>query len=296
MKRICFYLFLIITFIFCEESVYGENDKTLLDLSLNNIIDVKGRQGVATNGSYYAVSGSKELYLYTSKGKLLKYNNSPFEKIPDQLNHLGDIDIYNGEIYAGVENFVNGRGENIQIAIYDLNTLEYKRSIPINSSSGQLEVCGVAIDEKRNLIWLADWVNGEYLYRYNLNLGDYVGRLRIKPAPSKIQGIMVYKDHIFLTSDDGNADYHQHDHIYSIKIPGSKNVIETDLKFEKLLDDFKRAGEVEGLCLSPDGSILSVLMNRGRIINEGIPKGFYPGYVKEIHEIYIYNVKTKRND
>ena len=65
MKRICFYLFLIITFIFCKESVYGENDKTLLDLSLNNIIDVKGRQGVATNGSYYAVSGSKELYLYT---------------------------------------------------------------------------------------------------------------------------------------------------------------------------------------------------------------------------------------
>ena len=296
MTKNFFYLSLMMIFILSINTACGKNDKTLFDFSLNSIIDVKGRQGIATNGTYYAVSGSKELYLYSSKGELLKYNNSPFEKIPEQLNHLGDIDIYNGEIYAGVENFVNGKGENIQIAIYDLNTLEYKRSIPINSSSGQLEVCGIAIDEKRGLIWLADWVNGEYLYRYSLSLGDYLGRLRIKPVPSKIQGIMVHKDHIFLTSDDGNADFHKHDHIYSIKIPESEKVAETNLKFEKLLDDFKRAGEVEGLCLSPDGSIFSVLMNRGRIIDEGIPKGFYPGYNREIHEIYVYDVKTKRSD
>ncbi|MBT4250553.1 hypothetical protein HOD84_09455 [bacterium] len=294
--KFSFYSYLIITIALCQESKYNGNGSALLEYSLKEIVEVKGRQGVATDGNYYVVSGSKDLYLYTIKGQLLKHNSSPFEMISDQLNHFGDIDIYKNEIYAGVENFINGKGENIQIAIYNLNSLEFIRSIPASSSSGQLEVCGVAVDEKRNLIWLADWVNGKYLYRYSLNSGDYLGRLRVDPAPTKIQGITIYRDHMLLTSDDADADYELHDHIYSLKIPDSKYAVESKLKFEKLLDDFRRAGEVEGLCISPDGSIFSVLMNRGRKIDEGIPKGFYDGYDREIHEIYIYNVKTKRDD
>ena len=55
------------------------------------------------------------------------------------------------------------------------------------------------------------------------------------------------------------------------------------------------AGEVEGLCLSDNDKELSILMNRGRRIINGIPKEFYPGYDREIHEVYIYNVERSIN-
>ena len=285
-----FSLYLIIFhFIYCESGLNNKQN-TLFEYSLKEIIEVDGRQGIATDGQYYVVSGSKELYLYTIKGKLLKRNSTPFKKLSVKANHLGDIAIYKDEIFTGVENFVNGRGENIQIVIYNLDDLKYKRSIPWDPSSGQVEVCGIAVDEKRNLIWLADWVNGQYLYRYGLKTGKYIGRLMINPAPDKIQGISVYGDHILLTSDDGDADKNKHDRLYSIKIPNSNYGAGSDTKFEKLFDEFVKAGEIEGLCFSPNGRILSVLMNRGRRINQGIPEGFYPGYNREIHEVYVYNI------
>jgi hypothetical protein len=288
-KRLFFLYLIIFHFIYCESGLNNKQN-TLFEYSLKEIIEVDGRQGIATDGQYYVVSGSKELYLYTIKGKLLKRNSTPFKKLSVKANHLGDIAIYKDEIFTGVENFVNGRGENIQIVIYNLDDLKYKRSIPWDPSSGQVEVCGIAVDEKRNLIWLADWVNGQYLYRYGLKTGKYIGRLMINPAPDKIQGISVYGDHILLTSDDGDADKNKHDRLYSIKIPNSNYGAGSDTKFEKLFDEFVKAGEIEGLCCFPNGRILSVLMNRGRQINQGIPEGFYPGYNREIHEVYVYNI------
>ena len=288
-KRLFFLYLIIFHFIYCESGLNNKQN-TLFEYSLKEIIEVDGRQGIATDGQYYVVSGSKELYLYTIKGKLLKRNSTPFKKLSVKANHLGDIAIYKDEIFTGVENFVNGRGENIQIVIYNLDDLKYKRSIPWDPSSGQVEVCGIAVDEKRNLIWLADWVNGQYLYRYGLKTGKYIGRLMINPAPDKIQGISVYGDHILLTSDDGDADKNKHDRLYSIKIPNSNYGAGSDTKFEKLFDEFVKAGEIEGLCFSPNGRILSVLMNRGRRINQGIPEWFYPGYNREIHEVYVYNI------
>ena len=55
------------------------------------------------------------------------------------------------------------------------------------------------------------------------------------------------------------------------------------------------AGEVEGLCLSDNDKELSILMNRGRRIINGIPMEFYPGYDREIHEVYIYNIERSIN-
>ena len=293
---VCCYL-IIFYFVSCV-SKKKSNPNASFEYTLESIIEVDGRQGVATDGKYYIVSDSKALYRYTLNGELLNKNITPFKKLSGEANHLGDITIYKDEIFAGVENFINGRGENIQIVIYNIDDLKYKRSIPWNPSSGQVEVCGIAVDEKKHTIWLADWVNGQYLYKYNLHSGEYSGRLKIVPTPVKIQGIMVYQDQIFLTADDGDADKDEHDNLYSITIPSyaQSEGEETNLVSEKLLDEFTKAGEVEGLCLSPDVTKLSILMNRGSRIIQGVPQGFYPGYDREIHEIYVYNIKRRDSE
>ena len=61
------------------------------------------------------------------------------------------------------------------------------------------------------------------------------------------------------------------------------------LKVEKAftLSDVELPGEIEGLSFDAKNR-LYVLNNRGAIIVKGMPKGFYDGYDKEIHEVYIF--------
>lgn len=63
-------------------------------------------------------------------------NLQPFQN-PEIANHFGDIDIFNGEIYCGVEKFEYGRGQNIAIAVYDAKTLKWKRDFNWEPGSGQ---------------------------------------------------------------------------------------------------------------------------------------------------------------
>ena len=105
---------------------------------LKRVIPVEGRQGVAADSNFYYVSGSTALYKYDKQGRLAAKNERPFEGLPLAANHIGDIDVWDGEIYAGIETFDDGRGENIQVAVYDANTLKWKRSIDWEPSSGQV--------------------------------------------------------------------------------------------------------------------------------------------------------------
>lgn len=256
---------------------------------LKRVFEVEGRQGIATDNKYYFVSGSKALYKYSKEGKLLLKNEKPFENFTKPANHIGDIDVYNGEIYAGCETFVDGRGTDIQIAIYDSQTLTYKRSMNWNPDSGQVEVCGLTVDPERKTVWMADWVEGRYLYQYDLNSGRYIGKYHLQPVPQYQQGIFYWDGQIYITADDGDAEYEEHDHMYRVTIDPSATCAQVVL--EKTFTEFKRTGEIEGLTVDPVTGELLVLFNRGTRVILGMPKGFYPGYDREIHEIYVYEMK-----
>ena len=264
-------------------------------MPLKNVIEVDGRQGVACDGEYYYVSGSANLYKYTLEGECVAGNIGPFEFIKTGTpapNHIGDIDVYNGEIYAGCEYFMDGVGQNIQIAVYDANNMRYKRSIPFDPESGQVECCGITIDRTRKLVWLADWVDGNYLYCYYLENGDYKGKVALDPAPKLQQGIFCREDGcILISSDDGDADKGEADHLYICNpYKNGTNVLKEKAEVLEFMSmkSFRRAGEIEGLCINPATKELVVLSNRGARILLGMPRGFYEGYDHEIHELYIY--------
>lgn len=262
-------------------------------LPLKEVIEVAGRQGVACDGEYYYVSGSTALYKYTLKGELVLSNETPFEGITagsPAPNHIGDIDVFEKEIYAGCEYFMDGVGQNIQIAIYDAATLKYKRSMIWNADSGQVECCGLAVDRTRGLVWMADWVNGSHLYCYSKQTGSYMGKVELDPAPGLQQGIYCRGDgRILISSDDGDADKGDPDHLYYCT-PIVDDVIQKKAEVSLFLtmNAFRRAGEIEGLCVNPSNGSLVVLSNRGARIIKGMPSGFYEGYDKEIHELYIF--------
>ncbi len=262
-------------------------------MPVKDVIEVAGRQGVACDGEYYYVSGSTALYKYTLKGELVLSNETPFENITEGTpapNHIGDIDVFEKEIYAGCEYFMDGEGQNIQIAIYDAETLQYKRSMVWNKESGQVECCGLAVDRTRSLVWMADWVNGSHLYCYSKDTGQYYGKVELNPAPALQQGIYCRSDGcILISSDDGDADKGEPDHIYFCNPhKGAKLDTKPEVSLFLTMDSFRRAGEIEGLCVNPSSGSLVVLSNRGARIIKGMPSGFYEGYDHEIHELYVF--------
>lgn len=123
---------------------------------LKRVIPVAGRQGIAIDSNYYYVSDTKVLYKYDKQGNLVMKNDQPFQN-PKIANHFGDIDVYNGEIYCGIEKFEYGRGYNIAVSIYDAETLKWKRDLPWSPESGQVEVSGLAVDREKNMVWMSDW-------------------------------------------------------------------------------------------------------------------------------------------
>lgn len=259
------------------------------EYELLRVLEVAGRQGVATDGIHYFVSGSRALYTYSKDGELLQTNEDPFADLALPANHIGDIAVHDGEIYAGIEWFDDGQGHDIQIAVYDAANLAYLRSMDWNPDSGQVEVSAITVDAERGLIWMTDWVNGRFIYRYDLENGEYLGKTQLRPVPHAQQGIAYRDGSLYITADDGEADLEEADNLWRVGAePDSPSVYVThELDFS----DFRRAGEIEGVAWDETTGELLILNNRGARIVHGMPGEFYPGYDREIHEVYIYRTK-----
>lgn len=296
---------------------------------LKKVVEVPGRQGIAADKDYFYVSDTRGLYKYDRNWNLVqKRVQTPKDGLfphPELANHFGDIDVYDGKIYTGNEFFNLGRGHNICISIYDAKTLQWIEDIPWAAESGQVEVSGVAVDRERNLVWLSDWVDSRYVYAYSLETKQYYTKVQCRPNPYWCQGIFIADGKMLLTADDGESTYHIADNIYIMDITGAPYTglkdgtepvkkspweVETDsegkvvkrtgkvaggafggrVELFREMTDFRRAGEIEGLCIDPVTDDLLVLNNRGTQIILGMSQGPFTeeGYNKEIHEVYIY--------
>ena len=262
---------------------------------LADVHPVAGRQGVCSEKGCYWVSGSTTLTKYDSSWNLISENTEPFEGYTLEVNHIGDIDVYNNELYLGVEYFSDGEGKNIQVAVYDGDTLELKRVFPFRSDTGQLECSGIAVDPVSRTVYMTSWIDDEssnYLYMYDLDTGDYKGKLKMDPVPQWLQGIACFNGSLYVTCDDGNADNDEPDHMYRIDISGGNDV--GKVIPEKAFDDVIKQGEIEGLTFDKDRGQFLLLYNRGAKIVAGMPTGFYEGYSEEIHEVFVYDIVEER--
>lgn len=251
---------------------------------------VNGRQGVCVEGEYYWVSGSTTLTKYDKNWNVVAENTDPFKGYDLEVNHIGDIDVYKNEVYLGVEYFMDGVGKNIQVAVYDVDTLELKKVFPFRSDTGQLECSGIAVDPDSGTVYMSSWVDGgtsDYLYAYDLNTGDYKGKVLMNPVPKWIQGVAYFDGALYVTCDDGDADLDEPDNMYRLDITGDK----AKVTLERAFTDVTKQGEIEGLSFDKENGQFLLLYNRGARIKLGMPSGFYDGYTEEIHEVYVYNMK-----
>ena len=132
----------------------AENAADTYSYTLDSSHEVDGRQGIAWENGLYYVSGSTSLSVYDAKWDLIGSKTAPFGEFDAEVNHIGDIDVYDGEIYAGVEYFMDGAATNIQMAVYDAGTLELVRTYMFDPESGQTEVSGIAVDPDHGSMWM----------------------------------------------------------------------------------------------------------------------------------------------
>ena len=259
---------------------------------LESVHTVNGRQGVCAEGDFYWVSGSAALTKYDLNWNTVAENTDPFKGFELKVNHIGDIDVYQNELYLGVEYFMDGEGKNIQVAVYDGDTLELKKVFPFRPDTGQLECSGIAVDPDSSTVYLSSWIDDEsssFLYMYDLDTGDFKGKLKMEPDPKWIQGVACYDGNLFVTCDDGDADNDAPDHMYRINISDERKT--GTVALEKTFDDVKRQGEIEGLTFDKLRESFLLLYNRGAKITAGMPTGFYDGYDQEIHEVFVYQIR-----
>jgi hypothetical protein len=260
--------------------------------TLLHCIPVAGRQGVAADGVALWVSGSTALYRYAPDGTLL--HAAPDALAGLSVNHLGDIDVFEGRVYAGAERFSDGQAHELQVLTFDAQTLVRLGGFPIAQDSGQREISGVAVDPADRTLWLSSWADGEsgrHLYQYDLDSGVYLRRVHLRPAPQWIQGIAVHRGAIYVTADDGCADDGEADSLYRVDVRPERT--DAPVVLEHRLAEVTRLGEIEGLAFEPSGERLFVHHNRGRRIVLGMPMELYPGYDRELHEVYVYRVQPR---
>ena len=186
---------------------------------------------------------------------------------------------------------MDGEGRNIQVAVYDGDTLKLKRVFPFRSDTGQLECSGIAVDPDSRTVYMSSWIDdasSAYLYMYDLDNGEYKGKLFMQPEPKWLQGVAYYKGSLYVTSDDGDADNDEPDHMYRIDV--NDGVASGRVVLEKTFDDVTRQGEIEGLTFDKENGQFLLLYNRGARIVLGMPKGYYEGYSEEIHEVFVYDM------
>ena len=258
---------------------------------LEAVHKVDGRQGICTEGGFYWVSGSASLTKYDEDWNVVAENTDPFSAFDLEVNHFGNLDVWRNELYVGVEYFADGAGKNIQIAVYDGDTLELKRVFPFRADTGQQECSGIAVDPDSNTVYICSWVDdesSEYLYMYDLNSGEYLGKMRMDPAPKWIQGVAYFDGYLYVTCDDGDADEDAPDHMYRIVM--SRDRKNGTVTLEKTFGEVIRQGEIEGLCFDRESGRFLLLYNRGARIVLGMPTGFYDGYTEEIREVFEFSV------
>ena len=74
-------------------------NKAAYTFTLQSFHAVDGRQGVCTEDGFYWVSGSATLTKYDSEWNVVAENTDPFKELELEVNHIGDIDVFNNEAF-----------------------------------------------------------------------------------------------------------------------------------------------------------------------------------------------------
>ncbi|AKV03905.1 Flagellar hook-length control protein FliK [Labilithrix luteola] len=206
-------------------------------------------QGVATDGTNVYFSGNYGFDITDPVTLASKKSNAlaiPGELMLAGSDHIGDIDVWNGTIYAPIEDS-NGY-KHPKIVLYDAASLQAGTQYDIPTTLQSEGVPWVAVDGPRGFAYMAEWTTTPVIHVFDLATMTFKHDIALSKTLGRIQGGKVYKGLLYFSMDDAN-----------------KTVGKIHLATGMVMDLFTiniSTIELEGLVLYPraaDGSMLHTL-------------------------------------
>ena len=216
-------------------------------------------QGVTTDGQYWYITSNdkrdrRAVYKYTIDMKFVaKFG---LEGIKKQLNgdeehfHVGDLTYYKGNLYIPLEN-----PQKLMILSTDFKTTKFfnlrdKKNTKPTPMGNTFAWC--AIDPRTGLLYTSDFggdgnLTNIYIYAKKDHANyTHVGNLTLKERMGRVQGGVITENCKLILADD----YYNAIKCYSLKTGAyyGKETVQVDKRDHV-------AEEIEGLCISPPGSI-----------------------------------------
>ncbi len=182
-------------------------------------------QGIAYYGGYWYFSGREYLAKVAELGsRSLSAENRtpiPYDLVLAGYNHIGDIDVENGLVYAPLEDV---KYEKPLVAVYDAETLDFLYTIgPLPQS--HMPWC--AVDPQRGLIYTSEFDNVDRVLVYDMK-GNKVREILLNTTLQRVQGGDLENGYLYLTTDDGG------DWIYVVDLStgGVRRLARVDTPYE----------------------------------------------------------------
>jgi hypothetical protein len=197
-------VFLLIVCIGIFSTIASAWTRTRKDVRLPGELRVVN-EGLSHDDNYWFMSNQHMLYKTEIDPTTIVVSNHhaiPVELGKQRYNHIGDIDVFEGVIYGGMES--NDVYEGILGAwnATDLSLIRYQ-------VTPQHKMPWVAVDPSTRLIYSAVWNDCCSLQIYNLDTFAFVGDLKpVNGLPREIQGAAFYEGNLYL-SVNGNCSVYQ---------------------------------------------------------------------------------------
>lgn len=221
-------------------------------------------QGLDEDAEYFYSSGSIAAAKLCCLAKIDKATgeiiNQRIDVLPNEFkqkdyDHIGDISVQNGKIYAPVEGVA---GENPFVLIFDAETLEYTGTyFELDAEHLTTGMPWCATDD--NYLYASTFHNPDSIIVYNLSDLSFSHTIVLSQPVERVQAGDVLNGKLYL-----NCDPHE----------GNKTVYEVDIETgeTKLLFDRKTTGfetETEGLCaeLDNNGSLTFHIADYNKIVS-----------------------------
>jgi hypothetical protein len=221
----------------------------------NSFTGLYRSQGVATDGRRWFFAWQYGLEIADQSFHSVLRNSSfepPKHVVPGipanlfarGLDHIGDIDYYNGIIYASLD---TTRGyKDGHVALYRASDLSFTgevftlRGSPSNPNNDVAS--WVAVDGKRNRGYGKEWRRGNTINVYNLSDWSFQHTLTLDRALENIQGAKVLGDWLYMAADDATQSVYR------------ANLLSGHVEELFRLPTPSGHREVEGIAVAPSGA------------------------------------------
>lgn len=173
------------------------------EVTFDSVTSAARSQGVASDGTSFWFSWTLGLSR-TDQSLGTQVNKTaaiPIDMLIAGSNHIGDIDVYGGTLYAPVED--GNKYENPTIVLYDAQTLDPKGPrFPLSNTMLTKGVPWIAVDGPKGNAYVAEWDPTPSIFELDLTTFATKRTITLSKTLGRIQGAKVVRDALYVASDD----------------------------------------------------------------------------------------------